>query len=61
VFFVPASAFGPDVPYAKDGWVVHFDDPIPSTDPDAEVHSCDGPLIVRIDPITGQARIVMLL
>jgi hypothetical protein len=61
VFFVRTSAFGPDAPYAKDGWVVHFDDPIPNTDPDAEVLSCNGPLIVRVDPITGQARVVMLL
>ena len=59
--FIPASAYGPDAPYAKDGWAVYFDDPIPGNDPDAGGLSCNGPLIVKVDPITRQAQIVMLL
>jgi hypothetical protein len=55
--FIPASAHGPDAPYAKDSWAVYFDDPTPGT----EGLSCSGPLIVSVDPITGQAHIVMLL
>lgn len=60
-FFVPASAYGGEIPDARDSWVVHFAHCAPEEDQFEEALSSRGPIVVSVDPQTREASAVSLL